>query len=250
MKVIVLGAGYATRLYPLTRDRAKPLLEVGGLPILSRILTRTMELDDLSEIVVVSNDKFAEQFEAWADGFASRVPLRILNDGSRDESDRLGAVGDIAFALRHLDLAGEDWMVVAGDNLIESSFVVLQRAFRAARRPMIVVRKTRAQAGPSRYNEVTLDAEGRVLRFREKPRDPQTGLAAIALYFLTAEAAPLVDRYLREGGEPDAPGHWLEWLVAKTAVAATPLGGAWFDIGNLESLEAARERFRPGGDLG
>ena len=108
MKVIVLGAGYATRLYPLTRDRAKPLLEVGGLPILSRILTRTMELDDLSEIVVVSNDKFAEQFEAWADGFASRVPLRILNDGSRDESDRLGAVGDIAFALRHLDLAGED----------------------------------------------------------------------------------------------------------------------------------------------
>jgi len=245
LKVIALGAGYATRLYPLTRDLAKPLLEVGGRPILSRILEGMLEMQGLSEIVVVSNHRFAHQFEQWRDEFESPVPLRVIDDGSTHEGDRLGAVGDIAFALSELELGEEDWVVIAGDNLLHTSFAGLQREFLREREPMIVVRDVPADARtrPSRYNEVTLGPGGRVAGFREKPADPQTDLAAIALYFLPAAAAPLVAEYLEQGGEGDAPGYWLEWLVSRTPVRAARFAGEWIDIGDRASLDAARARF-------
>jgi len=245
MKAIVLGAGYATRLHPLTLDQAKPLLDVGGRPILSRILDRVLEMQELSEIVVVSNHRFVSQFEAWQRQYRTSIPLRVLDDRSQNEADRLGAVGDIAFALGELSLGAEDWMVVAGDNLIETSYASLQREFAAERKPMIVVRESPVvKSGTrSRYNEVTVASDGRVTCFREKPFDPQSGLAAIALYFLPAAAAPLVAEYLDAGGEADAPGYWLEWLVGRTEVRAARLQGRWIDIGNHEALEAARALF-------
>ncbi len=243
MKVFVLAAGYATRLYPLTRDRAKPLLDVAGAPILTHILRRITTLRDVSQIAVIANHRFQADFSAWQRAFRSPAPVRVLDDGSSAEENRLGALGDLAFALREVPLEGEEWRVVAGDNLLAFDLAPAQRVFLARRSPLLLLREVEHGPGPTRYNEVTLDTGGRVARFREKPSDPSGVLAAIALYFFTPQVGPLVERYLAEGGERDAPGHFVAWLVEQTPVFATQIAGPWFDIGSHESLADARARF-------
>jgi glucose-1-phosphate thymidylyltransferase len=241
----LLAAGYATRLHPLTLDRPKPLLEVAGAPILSHILRRVEAIPDLREVVVVGNHRFADALSAWRDETPCRVALSLLDDGSTNEGDKLGAVGDIAFALSRTPPRNEDWMVVAGDNLLDFDLAALREAFGRERRPMLVLREVPVGPGPTRYNEVSVDARGRVLRFREKPPDQETGLAALALYFFTPGVAGRVHDYLAQGGNPDAPGHFIAWLVERCEVASRPMLGEWFDIGMPETLADARRRYRP-----
>ena len=244
MKAYLLAAGYATRMYPLTRDLAKPLLEVGGAPILTHILGRVLALEGLSEVVVIANARFAEPFASWAAGLEAQVPVRVLNDGSTCDDDKLGAIGDLAFALEQVPPDGEDWLVAAGDNLLAFDLRTLQRLQAEHGETLLAVREVQRE-GPSRYNEVDVDGQGRVVRFREKPADPQSGLAAIALYFFPAAVAGLLPRYLAEGGNPDAPGHFIAWLVDQSPVRAAALPGDWFDIGSLEGLDHAREHYVP-----
>lgn len=241
MKVVLLCAGYATRMYPLTRDFPKPLLEVAGAPILSHLLARTATLPGVDEVVVLANHRFAPQLRAWADAARSPVPIRLLDDGSTDESNRLGALGDLALAAREIPLAGHDALVAAGDNLVLFDLAPLARVYARRRAPQLAVRRAPRDAQRSLYNEVLLDsATGRVTRFHEKPPDPESDLAAIALYFLPPAAWPRLERYLAEGGNRDAPGHFIAWLVRETAVYAEPVRGPWFDIGDLDSLARAR----------
>ena len=167
MKALLLAAGYATRLYPLTRDRAKPLLEIGGRPMLSHLLDRVVALPGVSEVVVVTNHRFIEKFDAWAGGLASGLAVRILDDGSTSDDDKLGAIGDLSFAL---DKVGdeEDLLVVAGDNLLLFDLEPYWQEYRRRGRPLILVRDV-DPAVQGRYNEVEVSASGRVTRFREKP---------------------------------------------------------------------------------
>lgn len=244
MKVFLLAAGYATRMYPLTRNQPKPLLEVAGAPILSHMLERVLELPHVSEVVVITNSRFQDSIRGWAVAHAGRVPIRVLDDGSTSDDDKLGAVGDLGFALEQVPLDGEDWLVAAGDNLLEFSLVPLHAVFESTGCPLLAVR-TVSRDGPSPYNETTVAADGRVTRFREKPPDPGSDLAAIALYLFPAHVASLLARYLADGGNRDAPGHFIAWLVGETEVYAEHIAGAWFDIGSLSGLATARERFRP-----
>ncbi len=246
MKALLLAAGYATRLYPLTRDRPKPLLEVGGKALLTWILERVVRLADLSEVLVVTNTRFAPALEAWAHAVECPVPIRVLDDGSSDDSNKLGATGDIAFALSEVPLGDEALLVVGGDNLLGFDLAPLHAEFLAQRRPQLAVRRIELPDGPSPYNEVTLDEEGRVTGFREKPADPHSDLVAICLYFYPPQIQGLLQRYLEEGGNPDAPGHFVAWLVRETEVRAARFDGEWWDIGSHAALEAARQRFDPG----
>jgi glucose-1-phosphate thymidylyltransferase len=245
VKALLLAAGYATRLHPLTRDRPKPLLEVGGKPLLSHILERVRALPDLSEIVVVGNHRFHASLCAWAEaeGAAGGPPLRVLDDGSTSDADKLGATGDIAFALERMDLGDEDLLVVAGDNLLGFDLRPLHAAFLRHRRPQLAVREIPVPDGPSPYNEVSLDETGRVTGFREKPADPRTPWVAIALYFYPPTIAGLLRRYLDQGGNPDAPGHFVAWLIGETEVRGERFEGDWHDIGSHGALAEARERF-------
>jgi glucose-1-phosphate thymidylyltransferase len=243
VKALLLAAGYATRLHPLTLERPKPLLDVGGKPMLTHILERVVELPGLSEVLVVSNTKFHRVLTEWARDVDSPVPVRVLDDGSTDDSNKLGATGDVAFALGECPLGGEDLVVVGGDNLMGFDLRPLHAAFERHRTPLLAVRELEIGPGPSPYNEVTLDDDDRVVRFREKPDDPQSKLVAICLYFHPPEIGEWVRRYLDAGGNPDAPGHFVAWLVAQTPVHAARFEGEWLDIGSHEALAEARERF-------
>jgi dTDP-glucose pyrophosphorylase len=170
------------------------------------------------------------------------VAIRLLDDGSSDESTASGR--SATWRSRRADSAGGTRaLVAAGDNLMLFPDGA-SRAFARRRTPQIAFRRAPADARSSRYGEVTLDAESRVVRFREKPPDPESDLAAIALYFFPASTWSLLDRYLAEGGNRDAPGHFIAWLAQRTAIHAEPIAGPWFDIGDLDSLERARAAMR------
>jgi glucose-1-phosphate thymidylyltransferase len=246
MKAYVLVAGYATRLHPLTLDRPKALLEIAGRPLLSHIYDRIVELDGLREIVIVGNRRFAAPLREWCDAIGGDLPVHLLDDGSMSDADKLGAIGDLDFALRsNPPDSGEPIVALAGDNWLGFDLRPAERAFAAVpEETLLLLRDLGAiPSGPSPYNEVTLDDRKRVVGFREKPIDPKTDLAAIAFYFFPAGVSAFVRRYLAEGGNPDAPGFFIEWLVANEPVRGHPIEGEWMDIGSHETLAAARARF-------
>ena len=249
LRAVFLAAGFATRLYPLTKDKAKPLLEVDGEPMMTRIARQVAGIPEAADGVVVANGRFHADFVAWQRGAASRVPLTIVNDGAMTNETRLGAVRDLALALDAAS-AREDgyldgYLVLACDNLFEFDLSRLVARFAGNGRAQLVVRTVPEPVPSGKYSEVLLDAGGtRVTRFREKPQDPQSNLSAIAVYLLPRELPELVRAYLAAGGNPDAPGHFIAWLSERIPLDATPLDGRWIDIGSAEDLARAGEVLR------
>lgn len=248
VKVFLLAAGYATRLHPLTRSCPKPLLELAGRPLLAHILDRALALDDVREVAVVGNHRFAAPLAAFCAEASSAVPLHFLDDGSTEEANRLGAVGDLAFALhRSPPLEGEPVLAIAGDNYLGFDLREAQRAFEeGGRRTLLLVRARDGEPGESdgrasAFNDVEIDRDGRVFAFREKPEAASTPAFAIGVYFFAPNVGALVDHYLAHGGNPDAPGHFIAWLVRHAPVHAHRVDGTWYDIGSLDALGRARE---------
>ncbi|MFQ5504576.1 MAG: nucleotidyltransferase family protein [Planctomycetota bacterium] len=248
MRVVLLAAGFGTRLYPLTRDRAKPLLEVRGRPVLSWLLEKVLEIDGIEELVVVTNAKFHRQFLRWRDGpdpaLPGQLPLRVIDDGATDDAERLGAVVDLALGMADFPPAS-DVLMLAGDNLIDGGLGSAARVFRSSKQTLVLVRDLGDRVPPGRHGEVTVDASGWITRFREKPRAPESNLVSTSIYFLTPEACALCRDYVKSDGDKDTPGQFLAWLMTRTPVRALPLEGRLFDIGSLETLEEARRYFRP-----
>lgn len=240
MNAILLCAGYATRLYPLTKNQPKPLLPVAGRPILEWILEQVKPLPGLKEVFVVTNHRFAAHFEAWACGLAYPWPIVVVDDQTVDNDHRLGAIGDLAYVLKEKKIGREDLLVLAGDNLFDFD---LRRFLKYARRkephPSLVVYNVGDYHLAKRYGIVRLTEEGRLLEFLEKPSDPPTTLASCGIYWLPAETRLLLDRYLADGHNADQPGHYMRWLVAHDSLFACPLEGRWLDIGDHASYEKA-----------
>jgi glucose-1-phosphate thymidylyltransferase len=238
MKALVLAAGYATRLYPLTLDRPKALLEVGGKPMLDRVLERLLPMG-VDETIVVTNAKFTPHFEEWALG---KEAVRIVNDGTTSNDDRLGAIGDIGFVLERLRI-DEELVVVAGDNLFGADVTGLVEYGRKVDAPVIAVHDVGDLDRMHEYNQIEVDSEGRIVFFEEKPSLARTTLSGVALYYYPRHALPLVKQYLEEGNNPDQPGRLVEWLYPRTAFYTWLLPGEWYDIGSVETLEEADRIF-------
>lgn len=242
MNVIVLCAGYATRMYPLTRDVPKPLLEVGDRAVLSHLMDRVLAIDGLRHGILVTNHKFADRFRDWLKHYEPPIPFEVVDDGSTCEDDRLGALRDLALGWDALPAAarGEDTIVVGGDNLIDFDLRGPAARFRASGQPLLLARRIEGTVPPNRYSEVVLDQDDVVTRFREKPPDPRSDLSCICLYMFTADVRDRLANYLDGGGNPDAPGHFLAWLTERCEIRAARIEGPWFDIGSIETLEEAR----------
>jgi glucose-1-phosphate thymidylyltransferase len=245
MNALILAAGYATRLYPLTLNKAKPLLEVAGKPIIDWILHNLESVPDLETIYVVTNDKFAAAFQAWADQHKDRqqnLRLKIINDGSTSDDDKLGAIGDINLVLTRENLTNSDLLIVAGDNLLSESLAKLVEQAKSAPATVAVHDVGNLEA-MKKYGSVTIDAEGNITRFEEKPKKPQSTLAAIAIYYYSREVLPLFTTYLAAGNNPDQPGRFLQWLYPRMPVKTFQIKGQWLDIGSKETLEKADKIF-------
>ena len=234
MKALILAAGYATRLRPLTDSIPKQLLPVGGRPMVDWILDRIAETS-ADEIHLVTNGRFAADFERWSAG----KDVQVHNDGTASNEDRLGAIGDIRFV--GLD---DDLLVIAGDNLFDDSLADYESYWRSKGGSSVAVLDVGDRELAKQYGVVDVDEDDRVTDFLEKPADPPTTLCATATYLYTRAHAQLVSRYLDEGNPPDQPGNFVAWLHKREPVYAYRLSGEWYDIGDATQLLEADNRMR------
>jgi len=245
MDAIILAAGYATRMYPLTLTRAKALLEVAGRPMIEHELANIRPIRGLDRAIVVTNQRFADGFEEWAAGYRSQnaaPSVVILNDGSTDESSRLGAIGDMHLALSRCGVRG-DVIAVAGDNLFSQSLEAFGEFCLGRDAPVVALYDVGNLDEIRKYNAVSVDGTGRITYFEEKPARPTSTRTAIALYYYPARVRPLIDQYLAEGNNPDQPGRLVQWLYPRTPFYAWDLPGTWFDVGSVETLNEASRVF-------
>lgn len=245
MRVIILAAGYATRLYPLTLTRPKPLLEVAGQPMVNYVLDNLAPIEGIDHVYVVTNAKFADQFEVWAQNSRAAQPkldFTIVNDGSTDDSNKLGAIGDLHLVLQRQEI-DDDIIVVAGDNLFSESLGGFGQFCREKGAPVVGVYDVGSLEEARKYNNIRLDHEGRIVEFEEKPLHPSSPLIAIALYYYPKGVVPLIKQYIAERNNPDQPGRLVQWLYPLTPFYTWQVPGLWFDIGSKETLEEANTIF-------
>ncbi|WP_340026417.1 nucleotidyltransferase family protein [Paenibacillus sp. FSL K6-1096] len=242
MIALILAAGYATRLYPLTIDTPKPLLPVQGeRTILDLLVARLELLEDIAEILIVTNERFFPAFEAWARKSGRRKPVRILNDGTTSPEERLGAIGDIQFVLER-ERVEDDLLVLAGDNVLGFGLEGYLDYFRKMNTDCILVRTVDDPAELRRIGVAELDAQMRVVSLEEKPPQPRSNIGVFALYIYKRSTLPLFSRYLAEGGNPDAPTYFPEWLHSRRELRAYYTDGTIEDVGTPEAYEQMRAR--------
>jgi glucose-1-phosphate thymidylyltransferase len=241
MKALLLAGGYATRLRPLTEKTAKPLLPVGGRPMVEWIVDRLRESGEIDDIHLVTNAVYAGDFERWAEGRS----IGVWNDGTRSNDDRLGALGDVAVAIDRAGLDGDDLLVIAADNLFEFSLREYLAFFRAKGDGSAVAAHRLADPSLARlYGVIELDDDDHVVSFEEKPEHPRSDLVATATYIYHRDHVPLLAHYLADGNPPDPPGQFFVWLHQRAPVYGFRFDESWFDIGDPEQLLEADNRYR------
>ena len=245
MKLLILAAGYATRLYPLTETQPKPLLPVVGKPMIEHVLDNLAPIGDIDQVIVVTNAKFASHFQRWADGYRAtkaRLNFTIINDGSTDDSNKLGAIGDMHLVLNR-EKINDDLIVVAGDNLFSQSVEEFGAFCRKVNAPVLGVYDVGDLEQIKKYNSISIGPDGRITFFEEKPKNPTSTLTGIALYYYPKSVLPLINQYVSEGNNPDQPGRLVQWLYSRAPVYTWQVPGLWFDIGSKENLEEANRIF-------
>jgi glucose-1-phosphate thymidylyltransferase len=242
VKCVILAAGYATRLRPLTDDVPKHLLPVGERPMLDWVLDRVREVPALEEVHLVTNSRFAPAFEQWAE----TNEVGVYDDGTSSNEDRLGAVGDLQLAIEEAGLEGDELVVLAGDNLFDFSLPRFVEWWRTKPQPSSAVplHDVGDLELAKQYGIADTDADDRIVQFLEKPSDPPSTLASTLIYLLSPAHVRLVETYLDHGMSPDNAGSFLGWLAAREPVYGYRFEGSWYDIGDRTQLLEADNRLR------
>ena len=243
MRIIVLAAGYGTRLYPLTKRIAKPLIPVNNKPIINFLIEKIDKLKKvfpIEDIVVVSNNKFYKAFCNWKKKY--KLKLKIINDGSNSPDDRLGAIQDIEFAIENKN---KDYLVVGGDNLFEDSLAdFLKFALSKNPYPCVGLYDVKSKKEATRFGVVKINQKKKLIELKEKPKRPTSTLAATCIYYFPKKSLRFLDLFVGENGKLDAAGKYIGWLVKKTNVFGYTLKGKWLDIGHFDCLKLAERIFR------
>ena len=240
MKCLILAAGYATRLYPLTENFPKPLLPVQGKPILDWLIDDIDSLGAVDEYVVISNHKFAHHFDAWAQGKAQKIT--VVDDGTESNETRLGAVCDVQYAIDKLSL-DDDMLVIAGDNLLDFSLTKFIEYAKAKQTSCIMRYYEADDKRLTKCGVVEIDECDRIIGMEEKPQSPKSHWCCPPFYYYTRDDAKLVKAGIEQGCGTDAPGSYIAWLCTKTEVHAMEMPGRRYDIGNLESYKRVEEEY-------
>lgn len=249
MKALLLAAGYATRLYPLTLNKPKALLPIGGQPIIDYILDKIKRVKEIDEVFVVTNHKFYEHFKKWADGRRGSFTVSVIDDGTLSNDDRLGAIGDIEFTIRRKAIK-EDLLVVGADNIFDAGLVNFIK-FSAAKKAggCVGLYDLADRKLATQYGVVSIDASGKVIDFQEKPQFPKSTFVSTCIYYFPAQKLKMFRKYLSHhlkvvglssaSKSKDASGNYIMWLSKNDSVYGYVLSGRWYDIGDMKSYKKA-----------
>ncbi|MFQ5956392.1 MAG: nucleotidyltransferase family protein [Candidatus Brocadiales bacterium] len=239
MKALILQAGYGTRMYPLTKDRPKGLLPVGGKPIMEYLVRNIEEVPEIDTVYAVTNQKFYAAFVEWHREFKSSRKIELINDGTLTNETRMGSIRDMQLVITEKDIQ-DDLMVMGGDNIYDLSFRDFASYFKERSSNVVAVHRVTEPERLRRTGVILMDDGNRLTTFQEKPANPVSELAVPPLYIFRRETLPLVAEYIREGNDPDAPGNLIAWLLKRRPVYGYMFKGRCYDIGDIESYERVK----------
>lgn len=247
MKAIVLAAGYATRMYPLTKDQPKPLLTLGNRTILDYIVSDIAAIDAIDRLYVVTNAKFADHFQRWQQTalhreLYSNLDIAVINDGTSRNDNRLGAIADIQYVIDHTGIH-DDTLVLAGDNVFTFSFLEIYNYFMQKDADVVAVKSFDDMNKLRRSGIVEFDGQHRIIGFEEKPDNPRSTYVAPAFYIFKKETLVFIKRYLKQNNKSDAPGYFVSWLIGQRPLYAFEIQTPYHDIGTLEAYEKVCQRY-------
>lgn len=240
MKALILAAGYGTRLYPLTNDQPKPLLKIGSKSILGHIVEKLEIREEIDEIFVITNNKFYSHFNKWNITFPSNKKITIINNGTLSNEDRLGAIGDMSYVIQTQNIE-DDLLIIGGDNLFEDNLSALFSTFEK-KGNTIMLNNVKNKEFAKLYGIVSIDNNGKIINFIEKPKQPESTLASTLIYAIKKEDLNIINHVI-EQGLSDRAGDFIKFLSENRTVLGISLSGKWFDIGSLQQLEEAQYEY-------
>ncbi len=243
MKAVVLAAGYATRLYPLTLTQPKHLLQVAGKHILDYTMEQIEKVADIDYVYLVTNNKFYQNFLNWKLSIIFSKPIKIINDNTLENKSKLGAIGDLNFVIDSESI-NDDILVIAGDNIFEFALTDLVADFEKKQKPVLAVYNVGDLSLAKLYGIVEINHNNLITNFIEKPSQPESALASTGIYLFPKNSLNLIKQYLNKGNSPDKPGDYIAWLYKKEDVMAYSFSGKWFDIGDHAQLKKADAYFK------
>lgn len=241
MKCLILAAGYATRLYPLTKNFPKPLLKVGGKSILDWLLEDMEAAGIIDEYVVISNHKYAQHFVDWA--AEKPMKISIIDDGTSSNETRLGAVRDIQFAIDKLKL-DDDLLVLAGDNLFDFSITEFIRYALQKKAPCTMRYYEPSFQKLLKSGIVTVDDDDKIVSMTEKDPNPASFWVSVGFYYYPKEVAALISQALDDGCGADAPGSFMIWVSQRYSSYAMKMPGCRYDVGDIASYNQVQENYK------
>lgn len=241
MKAILVCAGYATRLFPLTENYPKHLLVIGTKPIIEHIIEKVEVTGLVKEIIIVTNNKYTPRFLDWRKQYSGSMPIKIINDGTLSSKDALGPIGDIHFALKKAQV-NDDVLIVAGDNLFAFDIAEFVKFKPKYSKVALYDLKDPALLS-NKFGTVLVDKRNKIVDFEEKPEKPKSSLAATMCYLIKKNDIKKYEDYIQEGNTLMESGSFFTYLITKVPVYGYSFSERWWDIGSFEALEEADRIF-------
>ena len=238
MKAIILAGGYAKRLWPLTKNKPKQLLLVGGRPMIEYIIEKLETQKEIDKIIISTNEKFEDNFKEWLSGYKSSKDIKLVIEPNLSEKNKLRWVGALGYLIREKNI-DEELMIIGGDNLFEFDLRDLINYYREKKGNVVALYDLKSIQEARNYGVAKVDEEMKIIDFVEKPENPPSTLVSTACYVLSQEGVRGILTYLNAGENPDAMGFFIKWLIKKERVFGFVFSGNWFDIGSLGSLKEA-----------
>lgn len=242
MTLIILAAGYAVRLEPLTSNTSKSLLPIGGKKMIERILEKVLKVKEISSVYIITNSKFFKNFSDWLNTYKHAKKISLICDGTTSNENRLGAIKDLEFVIKEESITG-DILVVAGDNLFEFDMNDFLKFAKKKGGIAIAVHDIDSLALAKNFGVVKIDADNRVVDFEEKPENPQSTLISTGIYYFPKDKVAFINEYVKMQNKLDAPGHYIGWLSKRDYVYGFAFPEDWYDIGTMESYRKADEEY-------
>ncbi len=243
MEAIILCGGFATRLEPISLYIPKPLLPVGGRPIIDYIMDSLTDIG-INRIVVSTNKKFGDQFDYWIENKKEKLglPIDLVVEPTLTNAEKFGAIKGISYVIKSMGI-DDDVVIVAGDNYYSFDLKQMYEEFKKLKSPIVALQDIGSIEQAKRFG-VAVTYNGKIVEFEEKPAEPKTTTVSTGIYMLPRDSLGKVDEYLRGSNNPDAPGHFLKWLVRSSTVYGFKCEGEWADIGTLETYKRVFESAR------